>query len=316
MGRNQHTLPQFLLRGFASRVRNKREKPEHYIWRFPRVGEPHETNIRNVAAERDFYGAPGEAEVDAKLARDDEPRFSVLVEQLRACPGEVPEELALLVPAFIVHIETRTRHWRETFTRDSEATLTFFNESLQDVVARWSQPAGRLVSSYIERTMRVEAAKQRGQTRASQLAALAARPEDHPRTAHLNPLRWCVVGVSERSLILGDLGVVVRFRGARMIQSPFVNEKIEALFLPLTHSRVLVGYPNDVPSPPIDTDELNAASAELSYEFFGASCEARKRAHMGRIAARVALFNVETMRAHLRVIEARRDSDRRKGSAT
>src|SRR5881409_3613050 len=58
-GRKHHTVPQFLLRAFASRTSGK----EAYVWTYRRRESGVEINTRNIGAERDFYGS----ELDARI---------------------------------------------------------------------------------------------------------------------------------------------------------------------------------------------------------------------------------------------------------
>ena len=52
---NQHTVPRFLLRGFAS-------DKKHRIWVYDKhTGTRFRTNIKNAAAERGFYDLSSEA---------------------------------------------------------------------------------------------------------------------------------------------------------------------------------------------------------------------------------------------------------------
>jgi Protein of unknown function (DUF4238) len=62
-GRRQHTIPRFLLKGFASKTAGK----EVFLWLYRQDTDAIETNIKNVSAEKDFYGKAGELSVDDQI---------------------------------------------------------------------------------------------------------------------------------------------------------------------------------------------------------------------------------------------------------
>ena len=101
-GRKHHTVPQFLLRAFASRISGK----EAYVWTYRRGDGGMEINTKNIGAERDFYGH----ELDARIT-DLETRFAPLAEALRCCDGPVDiRETGDLV----AHLTLRTRALRQS----------------------------------------------------------------------------------------------------------------------------------------------------------------------------------------------------------
>jgi hypothetical protein len=62
--RGHHYLPQFLLRGFASRQRKK----QYFTWLFRLGTDPIETNLKNVVKIRDFHGNPSEEKLEENLS--------------------------------------------------------------------------------------------------------------------------------------------------------------------------------------------------------------------------------------------------------
>lgn len=113
--RNQHFLPQLLLSGFASSTGKKQ------AWRFPRNGRPAQTNIRNIAAERDFHGRSG---IEEKLAGDEGPQAGLLAE-LRA--GRIPPGREDDCADFVSQMVVRTKNLREVLVRFHEDALESTN---------------------------------------------------------------------------------------------------------------------------------------------------------------------------------------------
>jgi hypothetical protein len=104
-GRRHHTLPRFLLNGFASR----KQGHESYTWVYRR-GEKSGRNVntRNVGVERDFYGKPGESSLDDQITAL-EGNLATIVHEIRSMPHGQRVESAS-VPALISHSCIRTSH--------------------------------------------------------------------------------------------------------------------------------------------------------------------------------------------------------------
>jgi hypothetical protein len=73
-GANQHTIPRFLLNGFASRTTGK----EVYVWLYRHDGIVAEVNTKGVGSERYFYGGPGEQSVDDAIT-EAETEYAALI---------------------------------------------------------------------------------------------------------------------------------------------------------------------------------------------------------------------------------------------
>ena len=58
-GKRQHTIPQFLLKGFASR----KSRDEVFVWMHRKDGTVIEVNIKNVSVGKDFYGKDADDEI-------------------------------------------------------------------------------------------------------------------------------------------------------------------------------------------------------------------------------------------------------------
>jgi len=116
-GKRQHFIPQFLQNGFASHVSGD----EVFTWVYRKGSKPFNTNIINVGVEGYFYSQEGDNQVDDHIT-EAERRFSVLIDTLRNEADKAvvdPESLAEL----IAHLETRTRHLRQSFATTGNVVL-------------------------------------------------------------------------------------------------------------------------------------------------------------------------------------------------
>src|SRR5436190_1657219 len=125
-GARHHILPQFLLRGFASRV----ERNEFYAWTYRKDAPPFESNISKTAVERDFYGKEGEVNADDAITRD-EGKFVAELERLRALPGGLIEDCTLIAD-FVVHLSSRTKHLRNSLIDGTDILIEKVFEYLSD----------------------------------------------------------------------------------------------------------------------------------------------------------------------------------------
>jgi Protein of unknown function (DUF4238) len=94
--RRHHYLPQFLLSGFASRSTAK----DFYAWMFRRGMSPVETNLRNLAQQRDFHGNPNDSPLE-RIMSGYESRFAPVIEELRL--GLVSDAAVPTINEFEVH---------------------------------------------------------------------------------------------------------------------------------------------------------------------------------------------------------------------
>ena len=113
-GTIQHILPKFLLKGFASRI----QKKEVLTWVYRKDKPPFETNIKNIGAERNFYGKEGKLSVDPEIT-DFEGKYAPLLDELRAIRKN-QEIYDPRIANFITHLAIRTKHIREFFRESSE----------------------------------------------------------------------------------------------------------------------------------------------------------------------------------------------------
>lgn len=145
-GRQQHTIPKFLLKGFASKVVGD----QTYTWLYRRGGEPQETNISRVSTNRDFYGKPGSTTVDQQITEAEGDKYSPLVDDLRKQKPGTAAPAAAEVADLVMHLSMRTRFLRKSMTDCINAGIDilaegFTNKEKFAEVLRSSPLARRLV---------------------------------------------------------------------------------------------------------------------------------------------------------------------------
>jgi hypothetical protein len=109
------------------------------------------------------------------------------------------------------------------------------------------------------------------------------------RVAYLSQLAWSVVSLDAGSLIFGDVGPLAYVAGNHTYESLVEVDPTRApvVTLPLSDRCLLVGASGAYPAP-LDTEELNAAAAELSLNFFVASKNTPSEQSLGhRIGTRL-----------------------------
>jgi hypothetical protein len=109
-GIRHHILPQFLLKGFASRA----SKDEVFTWVYRLENEAFETNIKNISVQRYFYNETNEADspsVDDEITRL-EGIYAPFIESIKSqkhC-SKISDNRVL---EFITHLSIRTNHIRD-----------------------------------------------------------------------------------------------------------------------------------------------------------------------------------------------------------
>jgi F0F1-type ATP synthase delta subunit len=321
--RGQHHLPQFLLKGFASRSRKK----EVFTWLFRKDGGIAEANVKGIAKARDFYGNPSDSDIEQRLS-EMEGEFAHLVRRLRV--GEGLEDKYLLCQ-FVASTQVRTANLRTGVSEAMEMFTEEFGNALTapENQARFAKHAldgvlKKIAEGELDHVLDLLPANQRDQVLASLLPKLKEQlgtfvedttkgmigfmpsltePEafkisqnkllstnlaPEPRVEHLMQLDWSVLVCEHKPLILGDVGVVAGSATGELMNILRHDPELDSIYLPISSNRLLLGQRSGVQI--ASTDELNAASAELSREFF---ISAEKGIHANlhsRIGARQALL--------------------------
>ncbi len=107
-GIRQHYLPQFLLKGFASRI----NREEVYTRVFKKNKDPYETNIKNVGIEKYFYTRENTS--SDNIITSVESNYSLLINNLRKLSYGIKLE-PKAISEFIAHLIIRINHIRTTF---------------------------------------------------------------------------------------------------------------------------------------------------------------------------------------------------------
>jgi hypothetical protein len=117
-GRRHHTIPKFLLKGFASSTRGKIVN----VWYYRKGARGIELNIDNVGVERDFYGTKDESNLDDRITGL-EPDYAALVDNLRAGSLEMGPTQDMRIAELVAHLSMRTRSLRQSAVAITSALL-------------------------------------------------------------------------------------------------------------------------------------------------------------------------------------------------
>jgi hypothetical protein len=299
--RGQHHLPQFLLKGFASRSNKK----EVFTWLIRKTGSITETNVKGIAKSRDFYGNPNETDLEQRLS-EMEDGFAKLVRQLRAGSGL---DQKLLLCQFVASTQIRTANVRSGVSEAMESFLDGFGEALtapenQAVIAQhaFDGVMNKIAAGELDFVLNLIPPDQREQILASMvpkmkehLDTLIGNAKDEfdkqapsltnpkafkesqnkllsenlppePRVRHLMQLDWTVLECDDEPLILGDVGVVAGSAAGELMHILRHDPELNSIYLPIAWNRLLVGQRGGTPI--VRVQMLNAASARLSREFF------------------------------------------------
>lgn len=136
-GKRQHFIPQFLQKGFASRV----TKSGTFTWVFRRGVSPFNTNIINIGEEGRFYTYDSDTEAD-DLITIAESEFSGLLHSIRE--GVAASLSDARLPRLIAHLEIRTRHLRANLERLGNSAIS----DILDFVADEETFAGKMKDGF------------------------------------------------------------------------------------------------------------------------------------------------------------------------
>ena len=153
-GVRHHIVPQFLLRGFASR----REGKKAFTWVYRRDSKAFESSIRNIAVSKHFYGQDDTNADDTITGLESD--FAVLVNDLRNWSGPIK---AANLPALIIHLSIRTKGLRDNMASVSGvmvAELQRHLEQPENMEAALLRRVKKEVDEFLKRN-RVPRARQR-----------------------------------------------------------------------------------------------------------------------------------------------------------
>ncbi len=139
-GIRQHTIPQFLQRGFASTGEGDKAR----VWMYRKGQAGRQVGIADVAVERFFYGDQSELELDEAITKFEHEYISLLNHLRTREDGEAIQ--SDLIPEMVAHLCVRTRHIRQSAAR-------MFDELTQRAIQELSRDGvmARTVASAIRR---------------------------------------------------------------------------------------------------------------------------------------------------------------------
>lgn len=301
-GSGQHFLPQFLMKGFSSRI----DSDDAYVWVCRKGGKIFETNTKNIGKETEFYGPEGIETVDQKIT-DYENKIHLIIDELRSKDHSLEIHDPSIVD-FVSHIAIRTRHLRE-------GVADSFESAYRSLVEYLRQPSNviRVAKKMIVREppaiiqeIEQQMAKM-GMSRKQRKSFLFKYMEDNieqlmpmmdilgtfdgqirkaiadghnkalgkriiPNWAtesFFAGLNWFLLYLKQPDLILGDLGILMRFRTPSLEYRlfPEKGKSLDAVFLPISSQHLIVATSAKTLSETA-AEEINSAMARNSKEFF------------------------------------------------
>ena len=302
-GSRQHILPRFLLKGFASRVQDKKV----FSWVYRKGFEAFEASIRDICVEEDFYGKNDELSVDSEITKL-EPDFALLLDEVRNTEDRA-EVINPKIADFITHLCIRTKHLRDS-TRESyeylvlklEEYLSDFNnlkdhvfdsplmidcvlENIskqipvsEDQKNQLKQLLPYFISKYFNgKQFEIEALTlyffqqvktiPRKKIKESHIKALTKNTIPEPRAEMYRNMHWFVLN-TDVPLLLGDVGCVFEVEGKNHYRAlTGKNDEIKAIYLPISSKQMLVGTAFLTP-PPIDYHIFIEKYVKCCREFF------------------------------------------------
>jgi len=302
--KGHHFLPQFLLKGFASR----NSRTECYCWYFRRGTKACEANIKGIGQQKHFHGNPRQTNLEVLIA-ERECVYAPLVQSLQK--GEIEERDKPLIDEFVAHLVIRGRNLRQGFLKATDDLLTAmvkhftdpknhasrndrlfeyvkkdprFSTLLTSLPAEVREPFTRLFRKEIEELpiedgmRQVMAVLQQSLPESASQAHIKTLSKDfapQKQIEKMQHLSWKIWRVPSQTLIIGDVGVLFLEIETGQFKHPIlVPQQPAQAFLPVSHEFMLVG--TQVESLAIDTEQLNSAQAALSREFFVSSTRTEK----------------------------------------
>lgn len=306
MAVRQHILPRFLLKGFATKVKNK----EFYVWVYQKDKNPFRTNITKISVEKFFYGEEGEDSLDNKIT-ELEQDFAPLLDELRAEHG-VKKLADNRVVDLVVHFITRTKHVRDSFGNPAiylmdkladhfsdfnnalralgdnpkylraaiekkvdelpvpfatkQVIINLLIASLPLIISRQKKELTKQLGKFAN-AVRQEAPEM---IKGAHISALSENLLPEQRKRRYSELQWYSCETAG-DLILGDVGCFFEVAGdKRFISFDMKGDAIFNIWLPISSNHILVGTKSKS-APPIETDLLNEAVAKLSRDYYMAS---------------------------------------------
>ena len=306
-GKRQHTIPQFLLKGFSV---PKNGGKSFFCRVFKRNTESYKANIINVGVQSYFYCSNHISDIDATITKL-ESDFARLLSRIKR--GEQSALSSPQLSEMLVHLEMRTRNMRETMSQATGALLDRISDHLSEeknckawmkkfmrsnsedlrkmiteqlqtsgLPAEFDEPVRMLIHRFSP-----DAIEQRStmESFANWESGLNQFVHDTIKSRHLqsldNPamrqerlekyqsLFYTVLPAANPPVILGDSIVLFQVAGQPCYKNHVSpDDDLIAIYLPLDSNNVLVGASERQHFLP---DNLCEATARCSLEFFVAT---------------------------------------------
>src|ERR1051325_8518956 len=91
------------------------------------LASPIETNLKNLAQQRDFHGNPKDSELEGIMSAQED-KFAPIIEELRR--GHLSDAALPFIREFIVHLLIRTKNIRAGFAEASQELFHQIGEAL------------------------------------------------------------------------------------------------------------------------------------------------------------------------------------------
>ena len=306
-GKRQHTIPRFVIKGFASPSGDR----NRFICRvFRRDAEPYKANIINVGVQGHFYSHNSIPDVDSNITRM-ESNFAKLFNQIKH--GKQSALSNPLLPKMLVHFELRTRCLRDTLLHTTGILLNKCIEYLSKESNRkaWMKQFMRSNSEALRNMIAAElrasgwpselvepmrmlihrfgpgAIDQRATTETfvrwesgldefirERIKLRHLQSLDNPATQEEEAekyakLSYAILPTTELPMILGDSIVLFRVSGQPCYKNHLTSsDDLTAIYLPLNSNNVLVGA---LQKPRVLPYNLREEIARCSREFFVAA---------------------------------------------
>lgn len=308
LARNQHYVPQFLLKGFLVLETDN----QTWVYRHDRTFQ---TNIRNVGSQRDFYGHRDQETADFAIEAAEQ-EISKLLAELRSGLSRPIDRLT--ADPVVRHFLSRTNNARSFAFQVMAGLIDSANELLSDPITALAQLEEMILAdpqfltdfdlSELRKNNRHLDQEEMASLRKlisdnlpqilangglsilsrmqSELTALHGQLGEIAEGAHITAMKrvseqstfagydgfnWRLHVQSNAEFILGDCCVVALDQDS-IYQHPFdlSPSKTDAILLPVGTKRVLIGE-QGLPISAAMLSALNEASARYSREFFVSS---------------------------------------------
>lgn len=293
---------------------------------------PRESSTTDIGLEKFFYDQNGSDHTE-KIIAQWESRYAPVIETLRK--GDATPDLKPCIDSFVGHLIIRTRCLRKTFTSATTDFLELFYEEVKRPENRpfLTQTIERELMRNRElknqlrslpqikrlefmRNILIPLVRSDVTYNVIQNILSLARPMIDPKaiakdgqasvlgenwnletkTALLRNITWSLHPCDAGSLVLGDLGPIVKRPGTAAWLQPITGGEPDIILLPLAHNCLLVGSRGKAPE--IDVAEINVASVELSHEMFISSQNTKREAeYLPLLGRRSSILSQSDMKA-------------------